>query len=348
MLLHSSGRLYNRIYCGAACPEAYSDQIKKLITVGGILVVPVNDQLLQIRRIDMNSWVVKSVLPVSFAGLVVPPQEISDDGTAFPSVDPEHLQDLCRTKIRSILLQRVKLDHPELWLRNRKHPRDTKRSLAVGRCLVPLFANLDSDNDSETDLAQDSLEESSSSSSFTDDSSNNGQLARAESDRRAGIRLAENLTDDEDENGIKIKREKIDDNVDNDLFNAGNETHSPSVSNQTIENSESSAGSSSSRALVENDQCSRESRETQLSSHQDANRTRLQERASLVIFESHSDEGTLSDSSEESQPAACSNEKDNDNEISPLENYSFYMKQSLMELPLPLVLKSFLNYGRGF
>jgi len=214
------------------------------------------------------------VLPVSFATLVVPLQEISDDGTVFrelidlicstviiligrsvfsftASVDPESLQDLCRTKIRSILLQRVKLEHPELWLRNRKHPRDTKRSLAVGRCLVPLFANLDSDNDSETELAQPSIEESSSSSSFTDDSSNNGQLAREESDRRAGIRLAENFSDDEDENGIKIKREKIDDDVDNDLFDAGNAAHSLSGSNPLIEDPESSAGSSSSSALAE-------------------------------------------------------------------------------------------------
>ncbi len=30
LLLSSSERLYNRIYCGAACPEAYSDQIKKV------------------------------------------------------------------------------------------------------------------------------------------------------------------------------------------------------------------------------------------------------------------------------------------------------------------------------
>lgn len=50
-----------------------------MVAVGGILVMPVNDQLLQIRRTDVNSWSVNSVLPVSFASLVLPRQDFAED-----------------------------------------------------------------------------------------------------------------------------------------------------------------------------------------------------------------------------------------------------------------------------
>jgi len=43
-----------------------------LIQVGGVLVMPLNDQLLQIVRTSETTWDVKSVLPVSFATLLLP------------------------------------------------------------------------------------------------------------------------------------------------------------------------------------------------------------------------------------------------------------------------------------
>ena len=53
--------------------------------------MPVNDQLLQIKRNDANSWTVNSVLPVSFASLVVPREDLAVDApvlrkqlSAFP------------------------------------------------------------------------------------------------------------------------------------------------------------------------------------------------------------------------------------------------------------------------
>jgi len=44
----------------------------RLIQVGGVLVMPLNDQLLQIVRTSETTWDVKSVLPVSFATLLLP------------------------------------------------------------------------------------------------------------------------------------------------------------------------------------------------------------------------------------------------------------------------------------
>lgn len=77
--LVSTERRYDRIYCGAGCPEMYNDYIRQLVEVGGILVMPMNDQLLQIRRLDENSWAANSVLPVSFASLVLPQADLPED-----------------------------------------------------------------------------------------------------------------------------------------------------------------------------------------------------------------------------------------------------------------------------
>lgn len=64
--------LYDRAYCGARCPEYAIDYIKRLIKVGGILVAPVNDLLLQYERTGDETWEVKTLLSVSFAPLIMP------------------------------------------------------------------------------------------------------------------------------------------------------------------------------------------------------------------------------------------------------------------------------------
>lgn len=69
---------YDRVYCGAACPEEFESYMKNLLKVGGILVMPLNDQLLQIKRTSETNWTVKSLLPVSFASLIPPPQNPQD------------------------------------------------------------------------------------------------------------------------------------------------------------------------------------------------------------------------------------------------------------------------------
>ncbi|CAN8002109.1 unnamed protein product [Ixodes hexagonus] len=40
-----SGRRYDRVYCGASCPPEHCTFIKGLVKVGGILVMPFNDQV---------------------------------------------------------------------------------------------------------------------------------------------------------------------------------------------------------------------------------------------------------------------------------------------------------------
>lgn len=74
MCLSSDTRQYDRVYCGAACPEPHENYMKNLLKVGGILVMPLNDQLLQIKRTSETNWDVRTLLPVSFATLIQPQQ----------------------------------------------------------------------------------------------------------------------------------------------------------------------------------------------------------------------------------------------------------------------------------
>jgi len=45
LLLSPHCRLYDRLYCGAACPPEHENYMKNLINIGGILVMPLNDQV---------------------------------------------------------------------------------------------------------------------------------------------------------------------------------------------------------------------------------------------------------------------------------------------------------------
>lgn len=79
--LGTTNRRYDRVYCGAACPELYENYMKQLLEIGGILVMPMNDHLLQIRRVEENSWTTNSVLSVSFASLLLPAQDMTEETT---------------------------------------------------------------------------------------------------------------------------------------------------------------------------------------------------------------------------------------------------------------------------
>ncbi len=92
------------------------------------------------------------------------------------------------------------------------------------RCVVPLFANTDSDSDSPVEMADGNMLPAGAES---DDSSANESIAQEEPvDRRAGVRPAESLSDSEDV-GAKTKREKFDSGV-SDLLGSVSERSSSS------------------------------------------------------------------------------------------------------------------------
>ena len=45
LLLSPRGILYDRVYCGAACPSQHTQLLKNLLRVGGILVMPHDNQV---------------------------------------------------------------------------------------------------------------------------------------------------------------------------------------------------------------------------------------------------------------------------------------------------------------
>ncbi|XP_077375618.1 protein-L-isoaspartate O-methyltransferase domain-containing protein 1 isoform X2 [Festucalex cinctus] len=76
---------YDRIYCGAGVQKVHEYYMKVLLKVGGILVLPIEDQLTQITRTGQCTWDSKNILAVSFAPLV---QQSRADGDKPDSVHP--------------------------------------------------------------------------------------------------------------------------------------------------------------------------------------------------------------------------------------------------------------------
>ncbi|KAL0105492.1 hypothetical protein PUN28_016867 [Cardiocondyla obscurior] len=139
------GRQYDRVYCGAACPESHEAFIKQFVRIGGILVMPYKDQLLRIQRVDENTWVQNTMLPVSFATLVVPP---SSEHNLFqlPEYNPLSLQELCRGRIRRRLRHNIWCEHPELETVKPVlpvHQRQTPQQRTLRRFVIPIFEESD-------------------------------------------------------------------------------------------------------------------------------------------------------------------------------------------------------------
>ncbi|XP_045491876.1 eisosome protein SEG2-like isoform X1 [Colias croceus] len=114
---------YDRVYCGAGCPEEYENYFKNLIKVGGILVLPINDTLQQVKRVSENKWVSRSLLNVSFLNLQVPTQEDSLDSVKLAELMPPRLQLLARARVRASMREGVIRRNPELKERPWRRPR---------------------------------------------------------------------------------------------------------------------------------------------------------------------------------------------------------------------------------
>ncbi|XP_044758102.1 protein-L-isoaspartate O-methyltransferase domain-containing protein 1-like isoform X2 [Coccinella septempunctata] len=106
-------RLYDRVYCGAACPVEYEQYLKNLIKIGGILVVPIGENLMQYKRTSDTQWESKSLLPVSFANLLRE-NETTQDLIKLLEIQPPSLQALSRNLIRSILRQNIERETPHV------------------------------------------------------------------------------------------------------------------------------------------------------------------------------------------------------------------------------------------
>ncbi|KAG7176271.1 protein-L-isoaspartate O-methyltransferase domain-containing protein 1-like [Homarus americanus] len=163
-------RLYDRVYCGASCPETHEQYMKALIKPGGVLVMPINDQLVKMTRNGSNTWETVSLLPVSFSSLVMPDPNHPPATVSLPGVELPDLQDMCRQELRSLLRANVEHEHPDLvTAANRpvhklSRPRDRRqiRRIVVPYVPVPFYESDDdpqmiSDDDNEDRDDRDTL-----------------------------------------------------------------------------------------------------------------------------------------------------------------------------------------------
>lgn len=148
LLLSPTCRLYDRIYCGAACPAEHENYMKNLMKVGGILVMPLNDQLLQVTRMSETEWDTKMIIPVSFAQLILPSSVETEakfrlenggatghlfareakrqptDLIELPNPKVMSLMEISRLIVRRILLANFRAEHPCV---SRKRPRKSRK-----------------------------------------------------------------------------------------------------------------------------------------------------------------------------------------------------------------------------
>ncbi|XP_051969893.1 protein-L-isoaspartate O-methyltransferase domain-containing protein 1-like [Xyrauchen texanus] len=103
--ISSDSNQYDRVYCGAGVQKDHENYMKILLKVGGILVMPIDDQLTQITRTGQSSWESKNILAVSFAPLVQQNRTDSSkpEAVVLPPLAVRSLQDLSRIHIRRTL-----------------------------------------------------------------------------------------------------------------------------------------------------------------------------------------------------------------------------------------------------
>ncbi|XP_030625031.1 protein-L-isoaspartate O-methyltransferase domain-containing protein 1 [Chanos chanos] len=145
--ISSDSHQYDRIYCGAGVQKDQENYMKIMLKVGGILVMPVEDQLTQITRTGQNTWESKNILAVSFAPLVQRRMDGSKaDAVELPPVTVRSLQDLARIYIRRTLRnltneENISKGPPQRPPQKRKRRRCRRRRINtyvfVGNQLIP-------------------------------------------------------------------------------------------------------------------------------------------------------------------------------------------------------------------
>ena len=160
-LLISDTRRFDRIYCGASVSRDHESHVKSLLRVGGILVMPMDDQLVQITRTSEDQFTTKNILPVSFAPLIPPSRsQMAGSEVRLPDLQPMSLKTLCGRSIlslvRQIVAQEIRLFEPSQNLEkvrktDSKKKKYVKRISVAQRLLQPEYMS-SSDSADEDDF----------------------------------------------------------------------------------------------------------------------------------------------------------------------------------------------------
>lgn len=117
LIVNSQTMLYDRIYVGACCNQDQENFITTLLKKDGILIMPANDSLVKIKKLD-DKWTTKNtIMNVSFASLITSQIERShaDESFSMPRLEPLSLQELCRFKIRKTIRESISSEFPTYY-----------------------------------------------------------------------------------------------------------------------------------------------------------------------------------------------------------------------------------------
>lgn len=266
--LPSSCNMYDRVYCGASCPPEHENYMKNLIKVGGILVMPLNDQLVCITRTSETVWSSKSVMSVSFATLVTPTQTENDLVVELPEVHIPGLQDLCRVDIRKIIRENIYNDHPDLKTIKKRKPKKPKKRycrrrpkkmdvlpMSMGMMILNGFDESDEsevEKDGEVSDNSDEMEEDSAVDGVSDEDCGSEDKASAKGTSPKVKKNGRRAKTDSEEEHTEPRRRRMDARHDRSLILASRLLE---VMNQAQElarsTSSNNQGSSSASALEE-------------------------------------------------------------------------------------------------
>ncbi|MPC16275.1 Protein-L-isoaspartate O-methyltransferase domain-containing protein 1 [Portunus trituberculatus] len=354
-------RLYDRVYCGASCPESREEYMKSLIKPGGVLVMPINDQLVKMTRSGPDTWDIVSLLPVSFSSLVMPDPNHPPATVILPSVNLfSDLQNLCRQQIRAILRANIDIERPDLSTAANKpvakHPRPRdRRRVCVGPYVTIPFYEADDDEDSRMlsddddgdDLHFEQRHTAHQISTFIELARElAGQGRREREDRRNQDEEEEGSNDEEleEENEDEDDEEEaIGDEIENGKGPSSEESDFGDERDMDIDDSSDSAYSDNSAPRLMNylldpddpncpcgGNCGESFKEKKAAK---------QKKGDEDEEEGEEAEGNEEDGESKEEGATCK-------KASATEIYSTYMKEKIKLLPLPLALKLYLNYNR--
>ncbi|RZF37776.1 hypothetical protein LSTR_LSTR007138 [Laodelphax striatellus] len=106
-------QLYDRVYCGAAVPETHASHVQSFLKIGGILVMPYNNHLVQMRRLSFTQYDFSIVLPVSFATLRMPDATEAQQTVSLPELASVlSLKEVCRIAVRRLIRAGVEPAQP--------------------------------------------------------------------------------------------------------------------------------------------------------------------------------------------------------------------------------------------
>uniref|UniRef100_A0A069DV09 Protein-l-isoaspartated-aspartate o-methyltransferase n=1 Tax=Panstrongylus megistus TaxID=65343 RepID=A0A069DV09_9HEMI len=321
LCLNSATRQYDRVYCGAACPENHENYMKNLLKVGGVLVMPLNDQLMQITRKSDVTWESRVVLPVSFSTLQLPAPEDNNTSITLPEVNPLQLQEICRSVIRALLRKEAQEEYPNIVIRKRKTYLPKRRRL-FPNLIIPILESSEDEGGAPGEFGRPTLLLSGgfrSIGSVID-------IASTISRRRPRIDYLQEVLGDTEESSAMDEESEGEDTEDDEAEVAGEESITKRKckvpKREKIDSGVCADMENAHRSSTESEISSTEEEQMEVNSDSDSDFVNCTHKGSI-------------------QKVVTDDDKD-------VPVYSLIMRSKILALPLPPSLKSFLNYHRQF